>query len=383
MISSRIQTLFSLFLCLFCFLSPIAVFGDDSTAKKELSGSEINLLIRQLGHSRFSVRQTANRELVEAGIVIIPQLREFKDHPDRELRLRARRLLDFLSRIELQQKAAMFHQAKDPAKLNLPCWKEFNEFFEGSKEGQLLFNAILREELELIAQADDQSNEFEEIIARKMEAMSAKLELDEQANRTLESISSVSICALLYSIHHRKVPLDSALQMKLVSVIRTNNLYRELKRGMHKAAANRIFDQLIVQNPAINDSTALAIHFPQIIPRAKEIITNRQISYLRERAITTLKSWGDESEIKFLEKYFDDDSRVDSIRFQNTTPDTIPPTFGDLAFAAAVKIAEYESAEFKINDNDLPVYKSPEERSKSREHWKKLRAKETDPDQSK
>ena len=82
-------------------LSAIAL-GNDETTNGEFwsTSADVTQLVEQLGADSFSLRERASNELLARGFGAYAELQDAESHPDREIRMRVRRLLVSLIEID-------------------------------------------------------------------------------------------------------------------------------------------------------------------------------------------------------------------------------------------------------------------------------------------
>lgn len=146
--------------CLVCRGQSAALAGTPASSRPppaETVGqpADYDTLIEQLGAATFGQRQRASRELIAAGPAAMPKLQAALDHPDPEIRRRAREVLNVVWELDFLERLAAFEaDAENLQPHDLPGWPRFHEQFGRSEAARRLFASMLRAEPSLIRAAE-------------------------------------------------------------------------------------------------------------------------------------------------------------------------------------------------------------------------------------
>lgn len=135
----------------FVFAALLCLVGFVSPAEQTLA-DDIDRWIELLGHDSYKMRESASEALARNGLRAISALRAAQDHPDAEVRIRARRILEQLGKTELQEAVQAF--LRDPEgngkHEQVPAWPQFRDVTGDSPSARKLYGEILEAELPLL-----------------------------------------------------------------------------------------------------------------------------------------------------------------------------------------------------------------------------------------
>ncbi len=111
-----------------------------------------HVLVRMLGSRDHGTREQASQQLFSLGTRAIPILISAQKHPEPEIRIRARQLVQRIQRAELDQRVKKFLVAPETASVaGLPGWSALVSMTGDSKSARQLFGEMLRSEQQLLA----------------------------------------------------------------------------------------------------------------------------------------------------------------------------------------------------------------------------------------
>lgn len=367
---------------LMVFLAATGAVADDKMISNDPSGPitdiEVRQWVAQLGDADFAVRHAANRSLLEAGVSALPQLRLAVDHPDRELRHRARRLVGFLERLELRQQVDEFARSDDPDRFDMPCWPAFREVMGEVPLIQSLFAEMLRHEIELLKSAANETDEqFERTFSARLQT------LREQITSSRDSIELDSLCAIYFCMRQRDVSIDDIAARTITDSVSLSQIETATQQGEYKDAVEKLVALAIINNEDFDDNLILGISLPAVIPRAKRVVMKvHEAAFLRKNALIAIATQGSAKEIPFLEEFFDDaavcrEIKVDEAGVVMTT------TIGDIALILAIQLAGKDAEDFGIERGRMIAFADQDQRDMSRDKWKEMKQQQSDPDSGK
>lgn len=127
------------------------VRGADEMPRPSATKPSAAALVEALGAGEYSVREAAAAELLAAGPSAQAALKAGFDHPDLEIRLRSREILERLERDDREKKLTAF--LADPnsvAKDELPGWSKLEEAVGAGRAARESYVAIYRERPEVL-----------------------------------------------------------------------------------------------------------------------------------------------------------------------------------------------------------------------------------------
>lgn len=124
--------------------------GADAKAG-ELSEAEIAKLLEQLGHEEFVVREAASAKLLRVGLPAEPGLAKAAASGNREVRVRAQRILTDVRRNDLERRLRLFFNAPIGSKeVTFPAWEAFQKDLGDTRASRRLFASMQVAEGELL-----------------------------------------------------------------------------------------------------------------------------------------------------------------------------------------------------------------------------------------
>ena len=343
----------------------------------ETTAAELRQAVRQLGDASFSVRMSANRRLLDAGVRSLPYLRGAVDHPDRELTHRVKRLVTFLEKLELKQKVDAFARSDSPDEFQMPCWEAFSETLADESDAsdsaiQALFAKMLLKEMPLLKKAASDSDEvFAEAFSKRLRYFA------EQEAIGSESIGPGELSALLFCFDYRKPYLNKEaefsgeldLLIDMTRIAADSNLTRQ---GAHQRAVEDLMKIALIDNERIADEKIVRLAIPAAVPRATLVAKNRdQDGLTRLRALGLISKVDGQKNIPIFESLFDEAAIIPRFRaVEGEKP--ITTTLGDYALYYAIRHAKLNIEDFGIEDVRHLGFESEESRKASRERWREL-----------
>lgn len=112
----------------------------------------IRALVEQLGHPRFSAREKAMDDLLALSSAALAPLQDALQHPDREIRYRAARLVAIIEKQDFERRLAAFRRdTSETDDHGLADWERFQKLLGSTAEARGLFIEMQRAESKLLA----------------------------------------------------------------------------------------------------------------------------------------------------------------------------------------------------------------------------------------
>jgi hypothetical protein len=344
-----------------------AVAQDSSTA----DGQQIKQWVNDLGDPSFKVRQHANRQLIEQRAAALPDLRQAMLHPNRELRYRAKRLVEFLEQVELIAQIDEFSLADDPSAFQMPLWNEFSELMQDIPFAQMLYADMLRSDLGFFQQLGTASETtLQQLFDEKIEQLQQSILSD---NEQLPA----EVFSVLFVMQQKQLGVDASHASFLVSAVNDESVIRAATQSEYQTGIQRLIQLALLDNPAIDVTQVMRINLPQVLPRARKLAADRSQSFrLRVEALRPIERFGAAAEVDLLETLFDDATKIRTIPLADDEgkPVEYVLTFGDYALFVAIGITKQSIEDYGVNKSRAYGYSSQEAREKAHETWKSYRA---------
>jgi hypothetical protein len=356
----RGSRLFALWLALFGTLGSLAA-AETEKRKVPLDSDRLSALVAQLGSEDFTEREAASEELTSIGLPAFAALETAGEHPDREVRYRALRILSHIRELDLQRRLEAFLSGEESDdEYPLPAWNRFQKVYGDSSRSRQQFVEMQRADAEMLRAIEEGPRTASELLAQRT------LE-HQQAMQTggRPQLSFGQTAALLFIAAEDDVTM-SAQTMQMVfnlcnqPVIRdvlTSSDKREIPRKMIGSLVRRSEDYAMTQ------AMMLAIQFDMdegLVPATK-ILKNpiNRVPYMSQYALMTVAKLGSDTHLPLVESLLDDHSVV--TKMQNDEKVTTEVQVRDAALATAVLLTKQEVKDYFPARDGQPLTTDPQQ----------------------
>lgn len=314
--------------------------ADDS--RLDASEDRVALLIEQLGSDQFTIRETAMRQLIQLGEAAMPRLREVSSHDDREVRTRARKILEIVRRDDLERRLAAFWNGSDRDSDRLPGWTRYREIAGDSVEARALYVEMVRADPELMMAVGQGGDTLAERMARERPRL-VKVPVNNVAQKLVLLKPPNAMVLLLADVVRPDgtEPLlsTSLLLYRSVSVLATTShgsAQRKLMGAWVRRAPVDEFTLTFSLNNALVEGLDAAT---RTIREAKEVTVVPREFMQRKSAVLLVARFGDESHIPLLESLLEDTSKLAGARRAGTA---VPTEIRDVALLALAHLTKQD-----------------------------------------
>jgi hypothetical protein len=280
-------------------------------ASERTSGDALRL-VRQLGASEYSLRQSAADQLLELGPAALEALQRAVQDPDPEIRLRAAHVLQRVREQHYERLLdRLLADPTNPEAARLPAWQEFRSIAGDSPAARSLYAAMLRADPELLGRIAAQGEDLPLLLRSRMALAEASIRI---TNHSLELelrpeevavLLLASLCDDLGAVGElpeyllRSPPLPSYDQMAQAE---WEPLRKLLGAWVLSPAAG---------SKRLRFDVAMRYRLPEVIEPAREIAADPNIS-VRERqdALIMIARYGGFEHIPDLEPLLEETAEV-------------------------------------------------------------------------
>lgn len=341
-----------------------ALSGD----RQVYSAEEIEKNLAQLGDEEFVVREAASSRLMKMGIQAEAGLEKAAANSNREIRVRAQRILVDVRRNEFAKRLKQFFSAPIGSKeVTFPAWDAFQQDFGDSRSSRRLFatmQSVDGEILDSFAQADTR------VLAFNM--LQQRIEDYRGMARQGRSVNFAEIVTAYWIATAKGQRLASAQTQQLLQLASTQAWDEQQRDEEVSPIAGKLLGRVILRAEdsqrylALNLSMqyglkeGLVVAEQMLVDQAKQSIKNRidQSGRIDPRpAVCVIATMGDKTFIPKLEALLDDRSDLGSeVDGVVGTPNVIRYNLQvrDVALAGIFVLAKAPITE---------IYKLPSERS--------------------
>lgn len=366
--------------------------GSSSVSDDQDRARHVEELVRQLGDKTFSVRQRAQRELIEVGLPAKSSLEIASTSNDAELRRRAKQALaeildaDFWLRLE----AFLADDASDDGH-GLPGWLRYRDLAGGGPQARRLFGDMQRAEGELLQAADENPKRAGDLLEARCTHISQSLEPDSQLHRA-PLVPPATLAALLLVAADPDVPISTETGRCLYQFCRE----RALEQAVLARDAGDILRRLLVnwiERPLAADSSVAYWNMvlgmeneikESLSPAITLLAAGAVPAHLMQYAILAVGKFGGVEQLPLLEPLLDD---TRSIAFPNRGRQELDAQVRDVALAALVhlsgqKLVDYGFSHVRTHPSYLFIadslgFSDPAQRDRALQIWREHRGQGT------
>ena len=328
--------------------SPIEVQGrqDDRDAKSMADSRQatIQAWIKQLGADEFREREAATAALTRVGIPAMEPLERVLDHPDREVRDRATRILATIQKVHLERRLEQFLRGELlSSEAELPGWSRYRELVGDGDITRQYFVELQKHEYRLLAVLNDDPAEIAKTVAQRT------AQLDASYRDPNERLEETSIAALLLLAGAPEVKVDDVTFVSLYYLCNNVGFYDAVKQGRQRATLQRLMAPWLTKAEWGTAYQALVLGLrydvPEVMSIAKTILADRQnaATHVQRYAIEAVAKFGGKPELATLAPLLDDDTRLHARQIDGRSFET---QMRDLALVASVYLVGLKPADF-------------------------------------
>ena len=335
-----------------------AVLADDSSAAATAQ-ARASALVKQLGSSRYQDRQQAVRKLCELGRPAIPALKSGMLGTDLEIRIRCRRILDHLDRIDHQRILAAFaRDATQPPGNRLAGWDRYREKIGATAQAQELLVEMHRKEGRLFRAWSSDALDFPAVFERRCMEIQQAYRQGSGAQRTVD-VGSVATLLFLGSDPQVVIP-DNAASV-LNNLMYYNNLKKELTEGQRKAELRLLLAGWI-ERPLPKENyrrllLAMRYDLQQGVVPATKLLNQGAVGLQMQYAILALGKLGNRTHLPLLHKQFQNTSVLS--RSASNGKVVYSCQVRDVALVAAIYLTGQDTSKFgfsRLRKNSTYLY---------------------------
>jgi hypothetical protein len=357
----------ALFACL--LLTATVRAGED---KKEPANEEAKAaaLVRQLGSDSFEAREAAYRELEKLGKAAVKALEEGAKSKDPEISERSKRLLALANRTEIEIALEAFLADSKDTKLllKLPAWERFKKTFGEDEKARSLFVQMYVAEGKLLAALERDPKGFDTAINTRCQEIQKTLE--KQSGN--ENPAMGQVVALLFTATDSRIAAKpqrvESRHYTLTALLYRANIQQEFRSNAGARQLLAVYFEQRADHPnymldAVN--IGLLLDMKEMAPIVLKGATSKNDqSGVRASAIIALGSLGSKDNIKDIEPFLNDTTRLQYTSYDQKGSHVGYTDMRDIALAALIMMSGQDILEY-----DFPAVKTP---GFQKEHLKNL-----------
>jgi hypothetical protein len=307
--------------CLFYGLAVTVQAEGDKPAGKAAAKSDpaaIKLLVEELGADEFSVREAATERLAQIGLPAYKAVEDAVQHPDREVRYRAERVLARIRQSDLQRRLDAFQRGVElEDDYQLPGWARFKKSLGDNSNVRAVFVDLIKADAELLQALDTNPRSVTDIVGIRVQQYQ-QLQGQFRGSSVLQ-LNFGQIGALVFVAAQDDVTLNANQASMVLSYCRQSGLSDLVTNGSRGGVPRQMLAQLIIRSDDWAAYTALDLARQYnmkegLIPAEKILKGGVRQGHVTCMAMSLVASMGDESHEPLLEKLLTDSTLVTQIQ---------------------------------------------------------------------
>ena len=269
--------------------------------------------VARLGSPRFAEREQATAELIEMGMVAVPELERVMRGPDRESRHRSQLILNVIREVDFTHRIEQFQadESAEGPEYGFPSWPAFRELVGKEANSKALFVSMWRLERELMESS-------------QRDPAKATILFDERC-QSIQAWSQVSLnpqpfelaVTLIYLAGDERIPLHRESNMLIREIAQRWD--RDSVSGSsswQRKVLERLLARWVLRSDNQPAATALELalqyKLPEALERARPILDGGVQADLVDRffAIFCATKYGNSSDVGRLEKQLSDEQVI-------------------------------------------------------------------------
>lgn len=290
----------------------VEVPADEVAADAE--EAEARELVRQLGADSFAAREKAARRLAEIGIAARGPLTAALEDVDAEVRVRARRILDYVLERDFQARLRAFSADTDGSRgYDLPGWDRYRQLIGDDAIARQLFVDMQRSESLLIEAAIATPQSAGKLLDARLQALRADSFIEDALFEQPRSAGQAA--ALLFVGGDEGVPLSEASCDYIGAFVRQQSFRQQASSpSRFQAPLRKLLGRWVGRyfgpGRAINQTNlflAVEYNLPEGLSLAAAMTADPALDvHLRPYAILAVARFGGDDEIELLAPLLED-----------------------------------------------------------------------------
>lgn len=318
--------------------------ADDATVKK---------LIEELGADEFATREAATEQLARFGLPAYKAVEAAVQHPDREVRYRAERVLGRIRQNDLQRRLDAFLAGKEATDdYQLPGWKRFKKAFGDGDSARKIFVDLTKSDAEMLQALETNPKGLTELVATRITQNQQMMQFGGG-----NQLGFGQIAMLVFVAGEDDVTLNQNHNSVVFSYCNQAGFAEAVTNSTRGDVPKKMLSRLILRSEdfAAYSAMTLARRFNMkegLICAEKILKANRQ-PHMASMALMTIAAMGDESHLPQVEKLFADTNLVTQMQDREKVLTKVQVR--DSALAAAIFLSKQELKDYYTIPANQPV----------------------------
>ncbi|QDU30456.1 hypothetical protein ETAA8_55960 [Anatilimnocola aggregata] len=275
----------------------------------------IKQLIDELGADEFSAREAATEQLARIGLPAYKAVEDAVQHPDREVRYRAERILGRIRQLDLQRRLDSFLRGSEESDdYTLPGWARFKKVYGDDTHSRAVFVDLTKADAELLQAIENSPKAAADVAATRVTQYQQLAQMQQFGGNAGLQLNFGQIATLLFVAGEEDVTLNQQSSQAVFNFCNQQGMADAISNGSRREIPRQMLVRVIVRSEdwAAYQAMSLARRFSMkegLIPAEKILKGNRQ-PHMAYYALATIAAMGNDSHIPLVEKLLTDQNVV-------------------------------------------------------------------------
>jgi len=346
----RIMTYSSRYLLagvVFAALDSSSLAAEAPTPAK-VDAASIKKLVEELGADEFAARESATEQLTRIGLPAYKAVEDAVQHPDREIRYRAERILGRIRQSDLQRRLDAFVRGVEADDdYQLPGWTRFKKAFGDDSHSRAVFVDLTKADAELMQALETNPKGVGEVVTQRVTQYQQMMQQFGGIS-SLQQLSYGQIAAMVFIAGEEEFTLNPTQAGAIFNFCNQQAMADAITSGNRREIPRQMLARVIVRSEdwAAYNAMTLAKRFNMkegLIPAEKILKGNRQ-PHMAMYALATVATMGNETHLPMVEKLLTDTNVI--MQMQEKDKVSYKVEVRDAALAASIFLSKQDLKDY-------------------------------------
>jgi len=301
----------------------------------------IKKLIEELGADEFATREAATEQLARIGLPAYKAVEDAVQHPDREVRYRAERVLGRIRQTDLQRRLDAFLAGKEATDdYQLPAWNRFKKAFGDSEASRKIFVDLTKSDAEMLQTLETNPKGIPELFSARITQNQQFMQFGGAANQ----LGFGQIAMLVFVAGEEDVTLNQNHNSVVFNYCNQAAFSEAIMGTSRGDVPKKMLSRLILRSEDFAAYSAMSLarrfNMKEGLTCAEKILKANRQPHMASMALMTIAAMGDESHLPQVEKLFTDTNLVTQMQEKNKV--MLKVEVRDSALAAALFLTKQD-----------------------------------------
>ncbi|WP_254510659.1 HEAT repeat domain-containing protein [Anatilimnocola floriformis] len=302
----------------------------------------VKKLIEELGADEFATREAATEQLARIGLPAYKAVEGAVQHPDREVRYRAERVLGRIRQTDLQRRLDAFIAGKEATDdYQLPGWTRFKKAFGDAESSRKNFVDLTKADPEMLQTLESNPKNVAELFGVRIQQNQQLAQFGGGGNTQL---GYGQVAMLVFVAGEEDVSLNQNHNSVVFNYCSQANFADAITGSSRGDVPRKMLSRLILKSEDFAAYSAMSLarrfNMKEGLTCAEKILKANRQPHMASMALMTIAAMGDESHLPQIEKLFADTNLV--TQMQEREKVMIKVEVRDSALAAALFLTKQD-----------------------------------------